>query len=130
MCLLDEVLRYDEHAIRCRVHNHRDAAHPLREAGVLPSICAVEYAAQAMAVHGALLGSRSAHPGVLAGLRDVTLHVQRLDDIDEDLIITAEKLWAEDTRLLYAFTVCAGKNEIVAGRATVIIASQPSRSGD
>jgi predicted hotdog family 3-hydroxylacyl-ACP dehydratase len=83
-----------------------------------------------MAVHGALLGSRCAQPGVLAGLRDVTLHVQRLDEIEEDLIITAEKLWAEDTRLLYSFTVRAGDTEIVRGRATVVLAQQPSRSVD
>ena len=94
------LLSFDEDCIVCRAVSHRDAAHPLRDDGVLPAICGIEYAAQAMAVHGALMdtaagkGSTEARGrrGMLAAARDVTLNVERLDDIADDLIVSARKL--------------------------------------
>ncbi len=61
MCLLDEVIEWNAEHIRCRSGTHRMADHPLRSHGRLGSACGIEYAAQAMAVHGALAG------GALAG---------------------------------------------------------------
>src|SRR5271154_4361802 len=81
MCLLDEVLEWDAQHIRCRSGTHRAADHPLRSQGRLGVACGIEYAAQAMAVHGALAaGAMAARPeaGFLAGLRNVRLHVLRL----------------------------------------------------
>jgi predicted hotdog family 3-hydroxylacyl-ACP dehydratase len=74
-----------------------------------------------MALHGALSGSVDVRPGVLAALRDVTLDVERLDDIVEDLIVSAQKLLSDSTRLMYAFTICAGRREIIRGRAAVVL---------
>ncbi len=58
--------------------------------------CGIEYAAQAMALHGALAaGATGGAPvdtpkvGFLAGVRDVRLWVSRLDDIEADLICDA-----------------------------------------
>jgi predicted hotdog family 3-hydroxylacyl-ACP dehydratase len=121
MCLLHEVLTYDMESITCRAINHRDPGHVLRVGGVLPAVCGVEYAAQAMAVHGALSGSVDVNPGVLAALRDVSLDVERLDDIAEDLIVSAQKLLDDRTRLMYAFKICAGSHEIIRGRAAVVL---------
>ena len=55
MVLLDEVVEWDEEHIVCRSSSHQDRANPLYLAGQLSSVCAIEYAAQAMAVHGSLL---------------------------------------------------------------------------
>jgi len=121
MCLLDQVLSHDEERIVCRAVSHRDAANPLRENGALHAVCGVEYAAQAMAIHGALCGGRDVTPGVLAGIRDVYLAAERLDELHEDLIVTATRLVGDRTRLLYEFTIAAGAREIVRGRATVIL---------
>ena len=57
MCLLDEVLTWDATQIRCRSATHRVPDNPLRAHGRLGAVCGIEYAAQAMAVHGALVGS-------------------------------------------------------------------------
>ena len=54
MSLLDEVVRWDFARLAARATGHRDAAHPLRRDGILPSVCAIEYGAQAVAAHGAL----------------------------------------------------------------------------
>src|SRR6059058_3338196 len=57
MCLLDEVLSWDAARIRCRSATHRSADNPLRLHGRLGGACGIEYAAQAMAVHGALISA-------------------------------------------------------------------------
>lgn len=125
MCLLHEVLEADEAQIRCRAVNHRDMAHPLRDGAGLPAICGVEYATQAMAVHGALKSGSASSSGLLAALRDVTLHVQRLDELEEDIVVVARRLLDQDGRLLYGFDLRAGAQELVRGRATVILKRTP-----
>lgn len=120
MCLLHEVLEADAGSIRARAVGHRDAAHPLREGGVLPALCGLEYAAQAMAVHGAICEGGTKRPGMLAALRDVELAVERLDDIAGDLTVDAHCLMSEGGRFLYRFQVRAGSRELLSGRATVV----------
>jgi predicted hotdog family 3-hydroxylacyl-ACP dehydratase len=139
MCLLEEVLYTDEDAIVCRAVSHRDAGHPLRDEDILPAVCGIEYAAQAMAVHGALMekalekavekvtdnqcGNARGRGGMLAAARNVVFNVERLDDIADDLIVSARKLLAEDGRLLYEFSLHAGGRELVRGRASVVLAA-------
>ena len=57
MCLLDEVLSWDAtpHPLPQRQRTAR-RDNPLRAHGRLGAACGIEYAAQAMAVHGALVG--------------------------------------------------------------------------
>ena len=122
MCLLEEVLEWDEGAIACRAGSHRDPANPLRGPGGLPAVAGVEYAAQAVAVHGAL-ASKSERPrdGFLAGLRDVVCRVERLDTVAGDLTVRATKVAAESGRLLYDFRVESGGSELLAGRLSVVL---------
>jgi predicted hotdog family 3-hydroxylacyl-ACP dehydratase len=121
MCLLEEVLSWDAREITCRASNHRNPANPLREHDVLHAICGVEYAAQAMAVHGALVHGSAMRRGVLASVREVTMRVQRLDDISEDLVVSARALLGDDAHLLYEFTIAASEREILEGRAAVVL---------
>ncbi|MEO8835549.1 MAG: hydroxymyristoyl-ACP dehydratase [Caldimonas sp.] len=128
MCLLEQMRAWDETRIECVARNHRDADHPLRTASGLLASAAIEYAAQAMAVHGALCaraaGARAA-PGMLASARDVRLACLRLDDLPyaspDELVVVAERQAADATRILYAFRVAHGGREIVSGRAAVIL---------
>jgi predicted hotdog family 3-hydroxylacyl-ACP dehydratase len=122
MCLLDEVTAWDETSIRCTAVSHLDPDNPLREAGRLAAICGVEYAAQAMAVHGGLAsGGKRPAAGYLASVRDLACHVGRLDDVAEDLIVEAEKLMGEGSSMIYGFSVRAGDRELLSGRAAVVI---------
>ena len=74
MCLLDAVTQWDAAQITCSSHEP-GASHPLARDGVVPAIAAAEYAAQATAVHGALLdGAGQPRAGMLAKLMDVDLH--------------------------------------------------------
>lgn len=119
MCLLEAVEEWDERAIVCHARSHRDSANPLRSAGQLAAIMGVEYAAQAVAVHGGLTGNLP-RTGYLAALRDVECSVERLDTIAEDLTIHATQVAAESGRLLYDFRIDAGGRELLRGRLTVV----------
>ncbi|WP_407935819.1 3-hydroxylacyl-ACP dehydratase [Cupriavidus necator] len=125
MCLLDGVLGWDESAIRCVSGTHARADNPLRAQGRLAALCGIEYAAQAMAVHGALLaqGSQTQRPrsGYLASVRKLELQVARLDDIDAPLEIDAQRISGEGASVLYAFTISAAGRPLLSGRAAVIL---------
>jgi predicted hotdog family 3-hydroxylacyl-ACP dehydratase len=129
MCLLDEVIEWDAGHIRCRSSTHRRPDHPLRSHNRLGVACGIEYAAQSMAVHGALAGGAPAGPGAgiiisevgfLAGLRDVQLHVARLDDLHADLIADAELIAGDHGSALYEFALTSEARRLLSGRATVV----------
>jgi predicted hotdog family 3-hydroxylacyl-ACP dehydratase len=123
MCLLDGVLAWDAAQVQCVACTHHDEANPLRRQDGLHAITAVEYAAQAMAVHGALLHAAGERPraGYLAALRDVVCRVARLDTLDHELIITAERLMGDARNVIYRFAVGSATVPLVTGRATVIL---------
>ena len=148
MCLLARLEAWDRQRIVCVATNHRDADHPLRTRSGLLAPCAIEYAAQAMALHGALIGQAAgtpATPGYLASARGVRLHVLRLDDLALEGLVAAvaadaadvadccagrarDELRIEATRqagdarqILYAFTVSHAGRPIADGRAAVVL---------
>lgn len=132
MCLLDRLAQWDAQQIVCIATNHRDAAHPLRTRSGLLSPCAIEYAAQAMALHGALIGQEAgtaASPGFLASARGVQLHVLRLDDlplsdtpdVPDELRIEATRQSGDARQILYAFQVSHAGRPLAQGRAAVVL---------
>lgn len=124
MCLLDYVAAWDPQRIECRASSHRAADNPLRAYGRLGAACGIEYAAQAMAVHGALLAppdSTNARVGYLVSVRGTQLHVPRLDDIAADLRVEATCITRSENNILYQFSVSAAGRLLLAGRATVVL---------
>lgn len=122
MCLLEEVLAWDESSIKCRAVSHRDPANPLRSAGRLAAIVGVEYAAQAVAVHGGLSsGLSKPRMGFLAALRDILCSVDRLDTESGDLVVSATRVAAEGGRLLYDFRLEGKGRELVKGRLSIVL---------
>lgn len=122
MCLIDAVVRWDSNSIVCVTSGHRSPDHPLRTAGRLPAVAGIEYAAQAAAIHGALAAGELDHDapaGVLAGLRETSLHVARLDDIEDDLRIEAQWLIRQRYNLLYSFRIVGNKKLLLEGRAAI-----------
>ncbi len=130
MCLLDAVLAWDSGQIHCRASSHRQPDNPLRTAERLGAACGIEYAAQAMAVHGALLAPEGAppRPGYLASVRSVQLAVDRLDDLAQDLDIVAERLSGDENNILYHFRVEHAGDLLLSGRAAVMLVAQPESS--
>jgi predicted hotdog family 3-hydroxylacyl-ACP dehydratase len=127
MCLLDQVLRWDQHSIECASGTHRATDHPLRAHDRLGAACALEYAAQAMAVHGALVQpqpARTGRFGMLASARALDLYVTRLDDVPDDLIIRARCEHADARGALYNFTVSAAQGLLAQGRASLLLGGE------
>lgn len=123
MNLLDRVERWDDAGIRCVADSHRAADNPLRRGGLLPVACAIEYAAQAVAAHGALIAgeARPSGHGFLASVRSVAFGARRLDDIADPLEVSAHRIGGDAGGVLYDFRVEAGGRELVAGRLAVVL---------
>jgi predicted hotdog family 3-hydroxylacyl-ACP dehydratase len=123
MCLLDGVLDWSATTISCRASSHTDPANPLRAEGRLGVANGIEYAAQAMAVHGALLAPTADKPrhGYLTSVRSVSLHVARIDDLPGELSIQAERLSGDSRLVLYQFSVNHAGRCLIEGRAAVVL---------
>ena len=124
MCLLDHVEAWDKQRIQCRAISHRAPDNPLRAYGRLGAACGIEYAAQTMAVHGALLaapdGTRT-RVGYLVSVRGARLHVARLDDIAADLRVEATCVTRDENHMLYQFRVSAAERVLLEGRAAIVL---------
>jgi predicted hotdog family 3-hydroxylacyl-ACP dehydratase len=126
MCLLDEVIAWSDQRIRCRTGTHRALDNPLRSHDRLGIAAGIEYAAQAMALHGALAGAAGASAaaprvGLLASVRDVRLHVLRLDDIESDLLCEVIHLAGDSLTGLYEFDLRDTDKTLLSGRASVVL---------
>jgi len=123
MCLLERVDSWNAERIVCVSGTHRDAANPLRAGGLLPALCGIEYAAQAMAVHGALSAALEGRPsaGYLVSLRNVQCSRARLDDLPGELTVSAERVMGDAARVIYQFALRAGDQQVLSGRATVVL---------
>ena len=124
MCLLHCVEAWDQQHIQCRAHSHRAADNPLRAYGRLGAACGIEYAAQAMAVHGALLAppnNAGARVGYLVSVRSTRLLVPRLDDIVTDLLMDATCITHSENHILYQFSISAAGRLLLEGRAAVVL---------
>ena len=123
MCVLDAVVEWDETQVRCIATSHLDPANPLRANGRLAAVCGIEYAAQAMAVHGALVAPprERPHAGFLASVRGVDAYIDRLDTLDAPLIVDAQRVSGDVNTILYTFTLRTDERVLLTGRAAVML---------
>jgi predicted hotdog family 3-hydroxylacyl-ACP dehydratase len=126
MCLLERLESWDADSITCIATSHRDADNPLRHGGRLHAVAGVEYAAQAMALHGNLLSApvlsrvegTDTLPaiGYLASVRDLKLDLEDLGTVAEDLRVTARRLSGDASGFIYEFEIRAGSETVLSGR--------------
>lgn len=131
MCLLDRVRCWDTQHMIALANSHTALDHPLRAQGRLGAANGIEYAAQAMAVHSALLATsennqaaiRRPRAGYLASVRNAKLYVEKLDDITAELQIEVSCLHRDENCILYQFFIRSDQSQqlLLDGRATVII---------
>ena len=130
MRLIDRVVSHDDLRIVCESDSHRAADHPLAIAGVLSIACGLEYGAQAMAIHGTLVGSgvpdsdppeSAARHGYLVAAFDLTWSVERLDRCASPLTIEAVREFGSDNQVAYRFALSAAGESIMRGRAAVVL---------
>lgn len=137
MCLLDEITHWDRERILCRASTHRDPNNPLRDGAGLPAFCALEYGAQAMAAHGALLarsqglGAQPAPPGSLVSgtqapgrlvslwlisVRDARFLSPRLDTYEGALEVEARAGGSGGGAIAYDISLSHGETLIASAR--------------
>lgn len=123
MCLLDCVERHDAVHIVCSTSSHLQPDHPLRHDGILGAALGVEYAAQAMALHCALLAEGAPRPrgGYLASVRALTLYASTLDEAPLPLRIEASRLALNGATAMYHFMIHAGERLLLQGRLSAVI---------
>ncbi len=121
MCLIERVVACDAARIACASATHRDPDNPLRRDGALPAVCGVEYALQAMALHGALTDGAPSRRGAVAALSALDIAAERLDDVAGELAIEATALSREARGFIYAFAVSGGGRALLSGRGTVVL---------
>jgi predicted hotdog family 3-hydroxylacyl-ACP dehydratase len=123
MCLLDRVVDWNAISLTAQATSHRDRDNPLRTENRLGVLCGLEYAAQAMAVHGGLTAAKDAVPpqGFLASVRDVACHVDRLDTIERELQVYVAQLLSEGNRVIYQFRIEGDHRALLSGRAAVLL---------
>jgi predicted hotdog family 3-hydroxylacyl-ACP dehydratase len=124
MCLLDAMASCSGDEIVCRITNHADAANPLCLDEQLPAASALEYASQAMALHGSLAATTAKPPtsGFLASARDLRLHVNRLDAAPGPLRLHARRLAGDAGQAMYRFELHDAHGRLlVEGRTTVVL---------
>ncbi|MBV9008571.1 MAG: hypothetical protein JO354_05295 [Verrucomicrobia bacterium] len=129
MCLLEEVIAWDDAAIHCVTSTHRDAQNPLRRDHQLSAVNAFEYGAQAAAIHGGLrarAAGETAPSCYLAAIRDATLYVTRLDNLAEPLQVRARIVFGERGNTVYECEVSAGGKPLAAGRVTIMARTKRS----
>ena len=124
MRMIAEVVRWSDEDIECVACSHHDPANPLRIEGALPAACGLEYGAQAMAIHGALMAGRDAKPqvGLLVAAHELVWHVARLDTVAGALKVRARRLLGSAHQVAYEFDVLDSQRSLVHGRASVMLA--------
>jgi predicted hotdog family 3-hydroxylacyl-ACP dehydratase len=121
MCLLERVVSHGEHSIQCVAESHRRADNPLRRDGRLAALHLVEYAAQAMAVHGALTAGGKVRPGMLAALREIRLHAAFIECVESELVIEAIRRYVQPAGSLYEFRVQGDGRVLAEGRIAIAL---------
>jgi predicted hotdog family 3-hydroxylacyl-ACP dehydratase len=123
MCLLEEVIEWNETEILCTAISHMHIDNPLRRRKRLASVHLLEYGAQAIAVHSGLQARETGmavSAGYLAALHDVTLNEDYIECIESPLSIHARKIVSMTNGCIYQFTVTGDDSLLASGRVTVM----------
>lgn len=127
MCFLDAVTDWDHQSICCSAAAP-GPEHPLMRSGRISALVAIEYAAQATALHGALLDTATRpQAGMLASLRDVDLHCVWFPINKYSLTIQAKLLSRTAGGCSYSFKVDSNQRPIASGCLLVAFQSSIER---
>lgn len=120
MCLLNEVIQSDETSLIAQAISHRNIDHPLRIDGTISTINGIEYAAQAMAVHGSLL-SEQAQSGYIASVRNINILTPVLPEKEQPLVINVIQLMSNENGFTYQFDISCEQQSLISGKITVFL---------
>ena len=135
MCLIDKIISWDSTTLAVQTESHLNSNNPLRKQDFLSSIIGVEYAAQTMALHAALLSQKDSQQeagkqkqgGYLATIRNLQIDADYLCSPDSDnsapLDISVLMLLRDSRGYSYEFTITADNNQLLSGRLTIFLST-------
>jgi len=120
MCLLNEVIQSDETSLIAQAISHLDIDNPLRINDTINTINGIEYAAQAMAVHGSLLSDKP-QAGYIASVRNIEIKIPTLPEQKQPLVIAVEQLMSNENGFTYQFDISCEQQSLISGKITVFL---------
>ena len=121
MVLIDRVVEWNESRIRCAALSHLVADNPLCVAGGLDVYAGIEYAAQAAALHGALLSKADApRRGVLASVKNVSASTRWLNESIVEIFVEATLLHGDPAGAVFSFSLTDGQRSLREGQFTLM----------
>jgi predicted hotdog family 3-hydroxylacyl-ACP dehydratase len=126
MRLLGGAVSWNATSIRCSATSHTDPANPLRDNGVLSAVHALEYAAQAVALHASLQqddrGPANPKLVYVANFRAVEMHPGALDEGESGLLdIQARRVAILPNGWNYEFSVTSEALVLARGKMVVVV---------
>ena len=123
MCMLDEVVSWSAEQIHCRSCDFANSDNPLFENGQLETVLLLEYAAQAAAVHAALLQSTlgESRPAYIGAVKNVEL-LKPVSDNYTAIEIEAHCLLNNSSGAIYEVVAQQHGDILIRGR---LILNQP-----
>ncbi len=126
MRLVSKVVEWDRDSVRCRASSHQQSDNPLRVNNLLSAICALEYAAQAFALHGLLVADEFGETApdnsriFVALVNELNLHAERLDERRGELTIDGQVIFRQPGSTVYRFEVHDTARLLVNGQVGLI----------
>lgn len=123
MCLLDEVISWDAAQLHSRSNHFATSTNPLFEDEQLDSILLIEYAAQAAAIHAALLhsGLGDKRPAYIGAVKNIEL-LEPIGNNHLPIDIQVECLLNNSSGAIYQISVLQSDKILLRGR---LILNQP-----
>jgi predicted hotdog family 3-hydroxylacyl-ACP dehydratase len=126
--LIERVVTWNETDIEVRTATHRSLDNPLRHEGRLAGVHLIEYGAQAMALHGALLrvaAGGQPKSALLVSARNFAMRRDFIDTLGGELTITAQLQLATESSWQYSFEVTHEGEVIASGRVAAMAHALP-----
>ncbi len=133
MCLIDHLLSWDNTQLIAQTESHLKQDNPLRQGNTINSIIGIEYAAQTMALHTALLFQKQEtqeqeaqkNSGYLATIRNIQINAEKLNislsDIAQPLIISVYLLMSDTQGYCYKFNISTNDVTLLSGQLTIFL---------
>ncbi|VAW90119.1 hypothetical protein MNBD_GAMMA17-1644 [hydrothermal vent metagenome] len=122
MCLLDEVVEWDQKNIVCKASSHRYTDNPLRADGRLGGMTLVEYGAQAAAIHVALIqqGFKAPQSAYLGAIKELILSKDFIEEIEGSLSVKADCLMNSMDGAIYSIQVTSADQMLIEARISLL----------
>ena len=124
MSMLDSVIDWSDNSITCVTSTHRHASNPLMVGANLPSLCLIEYGAQAAAVHAALVANRvdgQGKPAYIGNLKNIEWKEALVDSALPTLTITANLVASSASGAIYDIEASAEQETLLTASMTLIM---------